>query len=185
MRYLITLCLVSVMFLFSAPSEAVICKQPYALCDTSPCVPIPGMKNQAICLCSVFNGYSLGNKTCEQRKPYTTKYNNEQHLFSNYSFANMSVNKLMTCPAGTPWTFCLDKPCIVDPRNPNNAICTCDIVKTQTYVTFGGDCDTSTCGNTLYSAATPDVMKSGDAQLTKFLKLSTSPVVVCPTPNHE
>jgi hypothetical protein len=185
MRYLISLSLLLMFCLYSTTSFAVVCNRPYALCDTSPCIPIPGMKNKAICFCSVFNGYSLGNKSCQARKPYKTKYNNELHMVSNYSFANMSVHKLMNCPSGTPWTFCLDKPCIVDPRNPYNTICTCDIVKTGRYVTFGGDCDTSTCGNTLYSGAAPDVMKSGDAQLMKVLNILASPVSVCPTPDHK
>jgi len=159
-----------------------VCNQPYALCDASPCIPIPGIKDKAICFCSVFNGVSMGNLSCDKRKPFKNQHG-EVHLVSNYSFANAKFNHLMTCPAGHRWTFCLDKSCIVDPRNPNNAICTCDIKYTQTYVTFGGECDTNTCADTLYSAATTQDIENGNNALMQALNLTQPPLTACPISN--
>jgi hypothetical protein len=174
-----------ILFLFTQYSNAetkntnIICNQPYALCNTSPCIPIPGSKDKAICFCSVFDGISVGNTSCALRKRTTDQFS-QINLVSSYSFADVKVNRLMTCPAGHRWTFCLDKPCIVDPRNPNQAICRCDIETTESYVTFGGQCDTSTCSNTLYSAANIAEINTGNQALMEALGLSHAPVAICP-----
>lgn len=157
---------------------SIVCKQPYALCTTATCVPMPGDKNKSLCFCNVFDGYSTGSLSCAKRKPYTGPHGN-QHIVSTFSFEDYATNKAMTCPSGKPWAFCLDKPCQIDPRNSNQAICACDIMTKGASVTLGGQCNTSTCDNTLYSAASASELDGGTQALMKAMKLTESPVRVC------
>src|SRR5579871_1745793 len=93
-----------------AASNYAVCHQPYALCTTAPCVPVPGSKNQSVCSCVVKDGDSLGQLPCDKRKP-TINSKGQQLLTSNFSFENSATNKIMSCPGQYPWTDCLDKPC--------------------------------------------------------------------------
>jgi hypothetical protein len=156
-----------------------VCRQPYALCTTAPCTPIPGSKNQSICSCVVKDGASLGQLPCEQRKP-TINSNGQQMLTSTYSFENSATNKVMTCTGNHPWANCLDKPCIIDPQNSNQAICTCEIKHTESFLTFGGQCATTSCSTTLYSGATAQMNEGGSKALMNALHLSKSPMQNCP-----
>jgi hypothetical protein len=166
-------------FAKSTQQGNVVCDQPYALCTTATCVPMPGTKDKALCFCNIFSGASYGTTSCEHRKPSVDSHNNH-YLFSTFSFEDYATNAMMTCPAGTPWTFCLDKPCQVDPRNSNQAICSCDIIRTGEYITLGGECNTSTCGNTLYSGASVADIKQAAQILLKKLNLKKSPIRICP-----
>jgi hypothetical protein len=160
-------------------SKTYICSQPYALCTTAPCIPVPGSKDQSICSCVVKDGPSLGQTPCENRKPLINEKG--QHvLTSNFSFENAATNKILTCTGNLPWTDCLDKPCIIDPQNSNQATCMCDIKYTSSFITFGGQCNTASCSTTLYSGATTDMLDQGTKALVEFLHLSTSPMQNCP-----
>lgn len=163
----------------SKNNNDIVCKQPYALCTTAVCLPMPGNSSQALCFCNVFDGYSYGNTSCAARKPAVGPKGTET-VVSTFSFKDYATNARMICKSGTPWTFCLDKPCIIDPRNSNQAICSCDIVRKGEYLTFGGECDTSTCGNTLYSGASIPDLNQAAAVLMKIEKLTKSPVRICP-----
>jgi hypothetical protein len=167
---------------FAAPNQSggfIVCNQPYAICTTATCIPAPGIKGKAICFCNVAQGNSLGSAACAKRKPSMDNYG-QQHLTSSYSFANMEVTRAMTCDKGKGWTFCLDKPCLVDPRNANQAVCTCDIFHSTPYITMGGECNKASCSNTLFSGATLEQVKNGTAILMKATGQTTSPVKFCP-----
>lgn len=160
-------------------SKYAVCSQPYALCTTAPCKAVPGSTTQSVCSCIVQDGPSLGQTPCEKRKPVVNSQGKLQ-LTSNFSFSNAATNKILVCKGNYSWTNCLDKPCIVDPQNSNQASCMCDIVKTDTFITFGGQCDTASCGTTLYSGATTEMVDEGSHELEKFLKLTKSPMQNCP-----
>jgi len=132
-------------------STVIACNQPYALCSSAPCIPDPHNPKYAICNCFTLNGNSLGHTTCEARKPHTDQ-NNAQHITSTFSLNN-THKKGMKCQSGKVWTNCLDQPCTVNPLNPKQAICSCPIMNNGAFVTFGGDCDISTCATGFWSAA--------------------------------
>ncbi len=160
--------------------KPIICNQKYVICTDAPCRQIPGTKNKAMCSCEVEEGASYGFSSCDARKQTIGK-KGAVELISTFSFAQFRDHKVMTCPAGTAWTDCLDKKCIVDdPTEPNKANCTCNIIRSNTYVTLGGQCDTKSCSTTLWSGATPSQYQKGKNILTKFLKLDNSPAQYCP-----
>jgi hypothetical protein len=160
-------------------SQSYVCRQSYALCTTAPCKPVPGSKDQSICSCVVENGPSLGQLSCARRKPILN--NKGQHLLtSNFSFINAETNKIMTCTGNHAWTDCLDKPCIIDSQNSNQAICICDIKYSKNFITFGGQCQTDSCNTTLYSGATTDMLNQGTQALIEYLHLEKSPMQNCP-----
>jgi hypothetical protein len=167
---------------WGATSALIACNQPYALCTTAVCIPAPGINKKSICFCNVFEGISVGTKSCALRKMKKIAQGRIK-LTSSFSFENAGVDKVITCPSGNPWTFCLDKPCLIDPRNSNQAICTCDIVTSGKYVTLGGVCDISTCSNTLYSGATFTQLDQGTKILLKALNLTKTPMKFC-APSH-
>jgi len=155
-----------------------VCDQQYALCSAAQCVPNPDNPDEAICFCTVLEGKSLGKSTCDQRVPHTDQQG-VRHVISTFSFGEASTKKVMTCPDGTPWTDCLDQPCVVDPLDPSKAICMCKIVRTGSFQTYGGDCDQSTCEKGYWSGATVE----SNTEFTQFLKnaleLKQSPVKFC------
>ena len=93
--------------------------------------------------------------------------------------------KTLKCPSGTPWTWCLDKPCTVDPANPKKAICACDVVRTGEWITAGGNCNTATCNTAYWSAAPLDAFSDATDFLLKSLKLKKSPVTWCVRPMRD
>lgn len=153
------------------PTGGTICETQYALCTSAPCTPDPTAPNErAICDCVVENGPNFGIQTsCAGRQPVdvsgTTK------LVSTYSFAQAGSKDVMTCEGTDIWTDCLDMPCVVDPRDPGKAICTCNIVTGGTFVTYGGGCDTQTCSTGYWSAATQQAFATGSAALIETLGL--------------
>ena len=137
----------------SAAESQVMCDQEYALCTSARCIPDPtDPTKKALCNCDVFVGKSLGATSCDKRKPQQLS-NDVKAVTSTFSFQQMPPKEAMYCPDGAVWTDCLDYPCVVDPSDPNKALCSCAIVTTGKSVTFGGDCDTSTCKNAFWSAA--------------------------------
>lgn len=156
-----------------------ICDQRYALCTSAKCIPDPDNSKKAICFCEVYEGKSFGKDDCKKRSPFKDRHGIE-HLLSNYSFAQYSSKKTLVCPSGNPWTFCLDKPCTVDPADPKKAICECEIRRSEAFVTLGGDCDKSTCKTAYWSGATVSDVNGAMGILTQALGLSKSPENYCP-----
>lgn len=157
----------------------IVCDQPYVLCTSAPCIPDPSdPQSKAICQCDVQVGKSYGNTSCNARKPKTMP-DGSKALISTYSFEQAGMIKVMTCPSGKPWTFCLDKPCTVNPMNTKQAICTCDIERKGKFVTFGGSCDTGSCGIGYWSGATVSDYNSASAFLAKELGLPGVPTKMC------
>jgi peroxiredoxin len=125
-----------------------ICDQNYALCTNAPCVPSKHDPNIVICDCVVESGYSVGFTACPKRAPHGT------HLYSTFSTQVAARSSgAMTCGKDVQWANCLDYPCVLDPNDPTKATCECAVVKTGPSFTFGGDCKTQTCGNTIWSGA--------------------------------
>lgn len=137
----------------SYAAKPIICNHEYALCTSARCVPDPRHPSYAICHCVVKKGASAGYKTCAERAPTQDQYKTTQ-IISTFSFAQFAVKKFMSCQAGAPWTNCLDAPCTVDPKDHNRAICSCKIDNTQSFVTLGGECNTTTCTTGFWSGAT-------------------------------
>lgn len=159
-------------------SQTYICRQPFALCTTAPCTPVPGSKDQSVCSCIVQDGPSMGKVACEKRKPSVN--DKGQHLLtSNFSFVNAKTNRIMVCTGNHAWTDCLDKPCIIDPQNSNQASCMCDIKISNSFITFGGQCQTASCTTTLYSGATTDMLDLSIQTFVNYLHLSKSPMQYC------
>jgi peroxiredoxin len=125
-----------------------ICRQKYALCTNAPCRPSAHDPNVVICDCVVKDGYSIGLTSCPRRAPHGNK------LYSTFSteLATSGVRSL-ECGADIPWANCVDYPCELDPHDPTKATCQCALVKRGPSFTFGGECNTRTCGKTIWSGA--------------------------------
>lgn len=137
----------------SASSSNTLCTHQFALCTSAPCVPQPGDPAKAICFCDVEEGKSMSTVACDTIQPRTDA-NGIRSVYSTFALDQFEDGKQgMKCPSGTPWTWCLNNPCTVDPSNPKKAICVCDVVRTGEWMTLGGGCDTSTCGTGYWSAA--------------------------------
>lgn len=163
---------------FATTNGSVICTQPYAICASAPCMPIPGNMRSALCSCKVETGASFGNTSCNYRKSQKVAYGLTQ-IISTYSFAEAKTNPVMSCPAGTPWTNCLDAKCIIDPNAPGRAVCTCKVVTIGKYVTYGGNCNTDSCKTFLWSGATNKAFLQGSQALIDFLKIKKLPYQRC------
>jgi hypothetical protein len=156
-----------------------ICDQQYALCTSAICVPQPGDATKAICVCDVKQGKSMATVPCNTLQPCTDE-NDVRTLYSTFSLEQFNQGKKgMKCPSGTPWTWCLNKRCTVDPSNPKKAICLCDVMRTGEWTTLGGNCDTSTCATGYWSGATLSECEESGIFMAKALGLGTSPVKWC------
>ena len=141
-----------------SPKSKAVCDQPYALCTSAQCIPDPSNPKKVICFCKVHEGKSFGFKSCSARTPSGTG-EGLRRLTSTFSLEEFSSSNVMTCASGNPWGDCLDQPCVVDPFDPGKAICSCKLVKSDIFQTLGGNCDTSTCQQGFWSAATLEVIK--------------------------
>jgi hypothetical protein len=160
-------------------AENYLCQQQFALCTSAPCIPEPGNTKAAICSCDVEDGPSLATVACDTVKP-STDANGIRTVYSQFALKQWQRGKkTLKCPSGTPWTWCLNKPCTVDPTNPRKAICACDVVRTGEWITAGGSCNTATCNSAYWSAAPLDAFSDGTDFLLKSLKLKKSPVTWC------
>ena len=167
----------------SAQAENYLCQQQFALCTSAPCIPEPGDPKVAICSCDVEDGPSLASVACDTVKP-STDANGIRTVYSQFALKQWQQGKkTLKCPSGTPWTWCLNKPCTVDPANPKKAICACDVVRTGEWITAGGNCNTATCNTAYWSAAPLDAFSDGTDFLLKSLKLKKSPVIWCRAAN--
>lgn len=159
--------------------DLVLCRQEYALCTSAPCIPEPGNPNLAICSCDVEDGPSLAMGTCAMVKS-STDANGIHTVYSTFSLKQFAQGKrTMKCQAGTPWTFCGNKPCTVDPSDPKKAICACDVIRTGEWITAGGDCNIETCNTAYWSGATVDQFNTAVEFLVNQLRLKQSPVEWC------
>jgi thiol-disulfide isomerase/thioredoxin len=155
--------------------NAHICRQTYALCTNAPCVPSPHDPNVVVCDCVVESGYSVGLTPCPQRAAHGTT------VYSTFSTALATSSiRALSCPASTPWANCVDSICELDPKDSNKARCQCPLVKRGPSFTFGGDCDTHTCGKTIWSGAHTTL---GGNQVADAMKRLGQPLVLpapCP-----
>lgn len=163
----------------SSSAAMVTCDQPYALCTSAPCIPDPDdPEGQAICECSVHNGESLGMTSCLDRAKKVERLvyaglptgfgSGEREpiridsatklVTSTFSDLEFGPKKALVCPSGYPWTDCLDAPCTINPMDSGQAICRCPIVREAVFLTLGGNCDTDTCPDGYWSAATIPMM---------------------------
>jgi hypothetical protein len=157
-----------------------LCKHQYALCTSARCVPEPSDPTKAICFCDVEQGSSMSTIPCNKLQP-STDADGIRTIYSTFSLEQfLEGKKSMKCPSGTPWTWCLNKRCTVNPSNPKKAICVCDVMRTGEWTTLGGDCNTSTCETSYWSGATLNDFKSGNAFMTRALGLDVSPAQWCP-----
>lgn len=155
------------------------CNQQFALCTSAKCIPQPGDETKAICICDVEDGPSLATVPCKTLRP-NTDANGIRTVYSTFSLKQyVDGKKAMKCPSGTPWTWCLNKRCTVDPADPKKAICICDVMRTGEWTTLGGNCDTTTCETSYWSGASLEDNKEGSAFLIKELGLKKSPVKWC------
>jgi hypothetical protein len=156
-----------------------LCKHQYALCTSALCVPQPGDPTKAVCFCAVEEGASMATVSCDTLQP-STDANGIRTVYSAFSFEQFKEGKKgMKCPEGTPWTWCLNKRCTVDPADPKKAICICDVMRTGEWMTLGGNCDTSTCKTGYWSGAGINAFDQAGAFLTKATGLDQSPVKWC------
>lgn len=156
-----------------------LCKHQYALCTSAICVPQPGEPTKAICFCDVEEGMSMSTTPCDNLKPSVDSHG-IQTVYSTFSLKQFDEGKKgMKCPNGTPWTWCLNKRCTVDPSNSKKAICTCDVLRTKEWMTLGGNCDTSTCNTGYWSGAAMKDFEEGNIFIMKTLHLERSPAKWC------
>lgn len=169
----------------------------FALCTSAPCVPDPNDPSRTICSCIITQGPSFGLDTdCDARPPQHVGDSPFQQIISVFSFVEAASKPLMTCPQGeATWSDCLDQPCTVDPLNPLKATCSCKVVTpemaedpnggyNEDFVTYGGNCNTSTCSGAVWSAATVSSFQVGSAALMHAMGLDTNPTNYCPGQFH-
>lgn len=157
-----------------------LCSHQYALCTSALCIPQPGDATKAICFCDVEEGKSMATVACDSLKP-STDTNGIRTIYSSFALKQFEQGKqALKCPSGTPWTWCLNKRCTVDPSNPKKAICTCEVMRTEEWMTLGGNCDTSTCKTGYWSGAAMKDWDQGNKFMTKALGFHKSPAKWCP-----
>jgi hypothetical protein len=157
-----------------------LCKHQYALCTSALCVPMPGDPTKAICFCDVKEGASMSTVPCDTITP-STDADGIRTVYSTFSLDQFREGKKsMKCPSNTPWTWCLNKRCTVDPSNAKKAVCTCDVKRNVgEWTTLGGNCDTSTCKTGYWSGAPLSDFADGTAFLLNAFGLDKSPVKWC------
>jgi hypothetical protein len=162
-------------------AENYLCKQQFALCTSAPCIPQPGNPKVAMCMCDVEDGPNLASVACDTVKP-STDADGIRTVYSQFALKQFAQGKkTLKCPSGTPWTWCLNKPCTVDPANPKRAICACDVLRTGEWITAGGNCNTDTCKTAYWSGAGTSDFNDGVNFLLKSTNRQKSPVTYCPT----
>lgn len=168
----------------AAKSDMQLCKHQYALCTSALCIPQPGDPTKAICFCAVEEGASMASVPCNTIQP-STDANGIRTVYSAFSLEQFKQGKkVLTCASGTPWTWCLNKRCTVDPSDAKKAICICDVVRTGESITLGGNCETATCSTGYWSGATVKDFNEATSFMVKALALDRSPVKWCPAANR-
>ena len=153
------LSLIQISITASAAAPFTVCKSEYALCTTATCTRIASKPGQVSCRCEVKKGYSAGQASCKGVK----KTAKGQLIYSRY----YPIKSYVACSNKRPWAWCLDKPCIVDKKNPGKAFCVCKLVQNLgTYVIVTDKYRSSTCTTGIISSATVSQVN----QITEFLK---------------
>lgn len=158
-----------------------LCNHQFALCTSALCIPQPGDPSKAVCYCDVKEGPNMSTVACNTLTPSTDEYG-IRTVYSTFSLDQFYEGKRgMKCPSNTPWTWCLNKRCTVDPTNPHKALCTCDVKRgVGEWMTLGGNCDTSTCKTGYWSGAAMSDFDAGVVFLREALHIDQSPVKWCP-----
>lgn len=158
-----------------------LCAHRYALCTSARCVPQPDNPTNTICYCDVAEGLSMSTVPCCQLLPSFGPCG-VGLIYSTFSLQQlMEGKKVMKCPGTTPWSWCLNKPCTIDPCDPTKAICMCDVMHTpEDWITFGGSCDTATCKSAYWSGAAITDFNEGVGFMIKQQNLTESPARWCP-----
>lgn len=157
-----------------------LCEHKYALCTSALCVPSPEDPTKAICFCDVEEGPNMSTVPCDSLRP-STDSNGIQTVYSTFSLKQFTQGKMgLKCPDGTPWTWCLNKKCTVDPTDAKKAVCVCDVMRTKEWMTLGGNCDTATCKTGYWSGAAMSDFDDGVIFLSKALGIASTPVKWCP-----
>ena len=165
-------------------SNMLLCKHQYALCTSAVCIPQPGDPTKAICFCDVQDGASMSSVPCSTTEP-STDANGIRTVYSAFSLEQFKEGKkVLRCSNGTPWTWCLNKRCTVDPSDAKKAICVCDVLRTEEWITLGGKCDTGTCTTGYWSGAAVKDFNEATAFMMKALRLEQSPVKWCDAANR-
>jgi len=168
----------------AAKSDMQLFKHQYALCTSALCIPQPGDPTKAICVCAVEEGASMASVPCNTIQP-STDGNGIRTVYSAFSLEQFKQGKkVLTCASGTPWTWCLNKRCTVDPSDSKTAICICDVLRTEEWITLGGNCQTATCSTGYWSGATVKDFNEAASFMVKALSLDQSPVKWCPAANR-
>jgi hypothetical protein len=163
----------------AAGAEPRVCDGQYALCTGAPCVPEASDPDKAVCFCSVEEGKSMATEPCETLKP-GVQPNGLRTVYSTFSLdGSIAGQPSMRCPAGTLWTQCMNKRCVVDPAHGDRALCVCDVIRSGAWVTTGASCDTATCKTFYWSGATPEQHDGGVALMTKAQGLAQDPTTWC------
>ena len=165
----------------AAKSDMLLCKHQYALCTSALCIPQPGDPTKAICFCAVEEGASMASMPCNAIQP-STDANGIRTVYSAFSLEQFKQGKkVLTCASGTPWTWCLNKRCTIDPSDSKKAICVCDVLRTGEWITLGGNCNTATCSTGYWSGATVKDFNEASSFMQRALRLDDSPVKWCPS----
>jgi hypothetical protein len=168
-------------FVDRARAENYLCQQQFALCTSAPCIPQPGNPKVAMCTCDVEDGPNLATQPCDTLKP-STDSDGIRTVYSQFALKQfVAGKKTLKCPSGTPWTWCLNKTCTVDPANPKKAICACDVLRTGEWFTGGGNCNAATCKTAYWSGVTASDFNDGINFLLKSANRTKSPVTYCQT----
>ena len=128
------------------------------MCTSAPCKTVPAKDGTVSCACEVKTGYSAGQEPCQERETSEGK-----ELRSRY----FPLPSVAVCSNNRPWAWCLDKPCLIDKKDPTKATCACAAVKDQGPYVIGADTySDKICTTGLISSATVTQI----TQVTDFLK---------------
>jgi hypothetical protein len=124
-----------------------VCKSTYALCTTAKCTTDPSNSDTVQCACEVRTGFSVGSTPCEAAKKTSAGTQVRSRYFPIKSYARCANNR--------PWANCYDKECVVDPKDPSKATCTCSVKENEgDYVMVTNSYSAETCTIGLWSSAT-------------------------------
>jgi|GEM_PF-701084 len=165
-------------------NEFQVCVQPYALCTSAPCIPMPtdGNPDLMICQCDVVNSGHMVSLSaldnivtdCESVAPFSL--NGVDYIYSTYSTKQEPEEhrRFMTCDSIYTWSNCLNMLCIINPDKVT-ATCFCQKVINKESVTLGGRCIQETCEDHYWSAATAYAANQATAYLNAWLKKNNYP----------
>ncbi len=135
-------------------SSFTVCKGTFALCTSAKCTPMGESGQSGIrvnCVCEVMQqSYSVGKSPCADvpQDPPTAGL----AIPSRYS----PISSMAVCVSQTPWAFCLDSACKVNPDG-STANCNCKLTAAppgQSYVVVAANSTNAMCKDAIWSSAT-------------------------------